>query len=237
MDKPITYNYSAKEIAERCRIIINLVERDIEYFHKYGVNTSDIDRMADDIIKYEKYPDDKIFADVVCDKTQLKNARENILRNQIKNMLLHIGVVSTKEEMRKNFKSQKVTGIRPQQLIETAERVYKFLSQNDKKATESGLSQNDIDDFKTRIKDLKNALKDLELARQTRTKHTKERRELGCALYEKLVKYSTIGKSIWKGKNKDFYQSYLLYSEQFVKVKSENQATKKRLKAKLLAET
>lgn len=235
MNKPITYNYSAKEIAERCRIVINLVEKDIEYFHKYGVNTSDIDRLADDIIKYEQYPDDKIFAEKVCDKTQLKNARENILRNLIKNMLLHIGIVSSKEEMRKNFKSQKITGVRPQQLIETAEKIYKYLVQNTTKVAESGLGQADIDDFKTRIKDLKNAMKDLETARQNRTKHTKERRELGCALYEKLVKYSTIGKSIWKGKNKENYQDYLLYSEQFAKAKSSRE--QKLLKNKMLVES
>ena len=220
MDKQLTYNYSSTEITSRCRVIIDLVKRDINQFNKFGITEEDLDKMANDIKTFEEFPEDKLFATKVSDKTRIKDANETLLKTDIRNVLLHISVVMQgKDDMKKYFKSQKVTGIPVGELIEFAEKVLKVANQFKAKLNNAGLRQEDFDNFKARIKNLRNALKELEVVRIERVKTTDKRRELGKNLYEQLVKYSTIGKTIWKTKDPERYKSYLLYDEYYQKIK------------------
>lgn len=221
MEKQLTYNYSAEEITRRCRTIIKLAKEDIKYFEKFGLNIKDFDQLAQQVSVYESFPEDSIFAKKVSEKTKKKSDDEQTLKVEIRNMLLHISVLfSTKEDMKKYFKSQKITGIPASELIEFGEKVYKTANTLKAKLIASGMVQEDFDNFKQTIKALKVSLKDLEVVRQERLQKTDKRRELGKSLYEKLVKYSTIGKNIWKQRDTERYQSYLLYKSYYEKIKA-----------------
>ena len=224
MTTQLTYNYSAAEITSRCRQIIQLVSNDMKYFSKYGVTEKELDLLKKKIADYENFPEDKIFADKVSEKTKVKSEKEAFLRTEIRNFLLHISIVIIgKQEMKKYFKSQKITGIPTTALIEFGEKVTTVSKKFKAKLLNVGLKEEDFDNLKDCIKQAKTAVKELEQVRAERVKNTTKRHDLGKQLYEKLVKFASLGKNIWKGRNEENYKNYLLYAEYYQKVKDKRE--------------
>lgn len=233
MTTQLTYNYSAAEITSRCRQIIQLVSNDMKMFAKFGVTEKELDTLKKKIIDYENFPEDKIFADKVSAKTKVKAEKEELLRTEIRNFLLHISIVIIgKQEMKKYFKSQKITGIPTTALIEFGEKVVTVSKKFKSKLLNVGMSENDFESLKNNIKLTKTAVKELEQVRAERVKNTAKRHELGKQLYEKLVKFSSLGKNIWKGKDEEQYKNYLLYAEYYQKVKDKREQYIKEKKEK-----
>ena len=233
MTTQLTYNYSAAEITSRCRQIIQLVSNDMKMFAKFGVTEKELDTLKKKIIDYENFPEDKIFADKVSAKTKVKAEKEELLRTEIRNFLLHISIVIIgKQEMKKYFKSQKITGIPTTALIEFGEKVVTVSKKFKSKLLNVGMTENDFESLKNNIKQTKTAVKELEQVRSERVKNTAKRHELGKQLYEKLVKFSSLGKNIWKGKDEEQYKNYLLYAEYYQKVKDKREQYLKEKKEK-----
>jgi len=233
MTTQLTYNYSAAEITSRCRQIIQLVSNDMKMFAKFGVTEKELDTLKKKIIDYENFPEDKIFADKVSAKTKVKAEKEELLRTEIRNFLLHISIVIIgKQEMKKYFKSQKITGIPTTALIEFGEKVVTVSKKFKSKLLNVGMNENDFESLKNNIKQTKTAVKELEQVRAERVKNTAKRHELGKQLYEKLVKFSSLGKNIWKGKDEEQYKNYLLYAEYYQKVKDKREQYIKEKKEK-----
>ena len=108
MTTQLTYNYSAAEITSRCRTIIELVGNDMKLFAKFGVTEKELETLRKKIADYENFPEDKIFADKVSEKTKVKSEKEEILRTDIRNFLLHISIVIIgKQEMKKILQEPK----------------------------------------------------------------------------------------------------------------------------------
>ena len=233
MTTQLTYNYSAAEITSRCRQIIQLVSNDMKMFAKFGVTEKELDTLKKKITDYENFPEDKIFADKVSAKTKIKAEKEELLRTEIRNFLLHISIVIIgKQEMKKYFKSQKITGIPTTALIEFGEKVVTVSKKFKSKLLNVGMNENDFESLKNNIKQTKTAVKELEQVRAERVKNTAKRHELGKQLYEKLVKFSSLGKNIWKGKDEEQYKNYLLYAEYYQKVKDKREQYIKEKKEK-----
>lgn len=233
MTTQLTYNYSAAEITSRCRTIIELVSNDMKMFAKFGVTEKELDTLKKKIADYENFPEDKIFAEKVSAKTKIKAEKEELLRTEIRNFLLHISIVIIgKQEMKKYFKSQKITGIPTTALIEFGEKVVTVSKKFKSKLLNVGMTENDFESLKNNIKQTKTAVKELEQVRAERVKNTAKRHELGKQLYEKLVKFSSLGKNIWKGKDEEQYKNYLLYAEYYQKVKDKREQYIKEKKEK-----
>ncbi|MBR6177028.1 MAG: hypothetical protein IKQ70_03975 [Bacteroidales bacterium] len=233
MTTQLTYNYSAAEITSRCRQIIELVGNDMKLFAKFGVTEKELETLKKKISDYETFPEDKIFAERVSSKTRVKTEKEEILRVEIRNFLLHISIVIIgKQEMKKYFKSQKITGIPTTALIEFGEKVVTVSKKFKSKLLNVGLKEEDFENLKNNIKQTKAAVKELESVRAERVKNTARRHELGKQLYEKLVKFSSLGKNIWKGKDEEQYKRYLLYAEYYQKVKDKREQYLKEKKGK-----
>ena len=224
MTTQLTYNYSSAEITSRCRQIIELVGNDMKHFAKFGVTEKELETLKKKIADYETFPEDKIFAEKVSNKTRVKTEKEEHLRVEIRNFLLHISIVIIgKQEMKKYFKSQKITGIPTTALIEFGEKVVTVAKKFKSKLLNVGLKEEDFESLKNNIKQTKAAVKELEAVRAERVKNTARRHELGKQLYEKLVKFSSLGKNIWKGKDEEQYKRYLLYAEYYQKVKDKRE--------------
>ncbi|MCQ2975411.1 MAG: hypothetical protein MJ211_11455 [Bacteroidales bacterium] len=228
MKKTVTYNYSSSEITSKGRQLIQLVLNDMEYFSKFGVTEKEIETFKKRITDFENYPDDKIFAEDVSEKTKVKNEKEKDLKEYTRIFLLHLSIIIVgKQEMKKYFKTQKVTGIPIKELIDLADKVLNVAKKFKTKLSVVGLKSEEFDKYKDIIKSTRDASKELEVSRAERVKHTNKRRDLGRILYEKMVKFSALGKNIWKDKNEENYKRYLLYSEIYKKNKEKKESITK----------
>ena len=162
MTTQLTYNYSSAEITSRCRQIIQLVNNDMKMFAKFGVTEKELDTLKKKITDYENFPEDKIFAEKVSAKTKVKTEKEEVLRTEIRNFLLHISIVIIgKQEMKKYFKSQKITGIPTTALIEFGEKVVTVSKKFKSKLLNVGMTENDFESLKNNITQTKPPLKNL----------------------------------------------------------------------------
>lgn len=223
MRKSITYNYSTAAIIEKGQAIASLTKEDLKKFEKFGVSQKDIDQLEKKISEYSKFPEDNFFAEKVRKQTHCKYEAEEKLIGQIRNFFLQFSIiVPTKKETKKYFPSQKLTGLKTQELIDIARKVVTVYHKFKDKLTKYNISEQYITELKEHITTTRKTLKALEEVRQDRIKNTTKRRDLGSMLYEKIAKLSRYGKTYWKERDQDRYKEYLLYVKDDNKIEDEN---------------
>lgn len=220
MRKKVHFNYSFSDMGNKTREIVKLVKEDLDKFKNYGVTNKELDSVIEMITEFEKFPEDKLLFDKVSIHSTKKSEKEELLKTEIRNILLRIQIaLNSKMEMKKLFKSQKVVGRPIDDLIQFGEKVIKTAKQNKTKLTKTGFKQEELDNLKELLEETKDVVQKLETAKQNRTETTQLRQEKAGEIYEMLVKYSIIGKTLWKDKNPKRYKLYLLYSDYYDKVK------------------
>lgn len=207
------YTISDADLAMFVSNLVQTMTRDIDEFQQFAVDSddiSDIEALGND---FEMFPPDIFYLSDIGVATLDKDKKRSVLllatRKITNRALIKWGQNSPQYN---KFGVKGISELPDKSFLATTRLVIlsaeKYLAQLE----DEGLTQEIINDYGSLTQEFEDALNALNDAIEIRDIKTRERIELGNQLYKLVVKYCTLGKTIWEGVNEAKYNDYIIYN-------------------------
>jgi hypothetical protein len=192
------FNYSYSFLYLQMGEKINLVRRDAEKFNEYGINGEKITALQDLHNQFRDILTDDELLGQKIDATQLKlNARIDLLR-VLRSMITRVSLVYGKNSGQyRGLGNKNLVTLTDLQVQEVAQRTYRFIIENKNELQNSGLNDENIEEFGTLTEAFLNSLYATKDTVSNRDIATQSRRLLANQVYESLCSICEIGKTVW----------------------------------------
>ena len=207
------FRLSYGELYQMSNQTISLVERDINEFDKYGVNTSVLNQLVAKKEEFEYIPYDEVFEQKQMLLTQQKNEASGLLQTAIRSSMLKVNFA---------FRSNPLVGISfrnggvskfPDSELSVRARVTVLLLQDNLDILSNyGLSQTEIDELNSLEKDFTNKLDLQQKAICNRDTATEFRVAKANELYELISSIREVGRKMWAEKSEALSNDYIILS-------------------------
>lgn len=198
-----------KQLADK---ILLFIDEDIADFEGYGFTPTRRSEFGGAIQTFDDFPPDERLEGQQMTTTQNKDRQRELLESKMKAIVLKAQNKFGSENGRmREFGSLYYSRMTDEELVRAAKLVAAAASDFLQDLLSEGLDAAQIQDIKQTIRDFDEALDLQAKAIAKRDSQTELRIEAGNSLYELVVKYAAIGKTVWEGRSEARYNDYVIY--------------------------
>jgi hypothetical protein len=206
------YSLSNADLSVYANVLVQYIIRDMSDFAEYGVTTDDTDALQAMQDAFENIPPDQNYIGLGSIAKGIRDAKRTIVLEKIKQMALrfelafgtHASAYNQLEIIDIAMQTDAVVLLRARNLAnkatDYATQLLPFGQTSAKTIT-----------FKADCQAFEDAIAAVAQANSDRRAATRDRLIAGNALYEKVVRYTGIGKVIYQSTNYAKYEDYIIY--------------------------
>lgn len=207
------YNMSNPDLMMFASNLANTITQDLSEFENYGVNSDTVEQFRELCDEFENFPPDQYYlADIGIATEDKDEARRELIletRRITNRAIIKWGENSSRY---KKFGVFGLSEMTDKNLLATSRLVVLTAESYLSELSDEGLTQDIIDNYRNLTQEFEYKLNAIGEANSVRADKTQERVILGNNLYALVVKYCTIGKSIWFDVDEARYNNYLIYN-------------------------
>lgn len=186
--------------------------RDQSEYENYNVKEPEITNFRDEISAYKELPTDEELLGMKMETTEIKSALAEKVRVSIREIMTRVNMkYKTQSARYRRFGTAGLNVFDDQDLLACGRRVHRVAEMFFTELASTGLTVeilNELDNLNLALEAALDAQSD---AISDRDIATEDRIEIGNALYDKLMNYCEIGKTIWITKDEAKYNDYVIY--------------------------
>ena len=185
--------------------------RDIEEFEYFGVNQTQIATFEEEVRALDQLRTDDDLRGCVTQVVNQRNELESNLNHEIRIFVAHLLRVYKPDDP--IFTRMRISGLSKltaTQLFRTGESLHNTLISALPNLEPYGLNMEMVDAFYIMLQSFSEKITEVNNATNERNRFTHKRISLANSIYEKLIIYCRIGKTIWEDSNEALYNDYVI---------------------------
>lgn len=207
------YNFSDAQLIVTAKEKANFMNRDVTDFTPYGVMDTTITNMMAEADAFADYLTDWEAKGDQAEFTAIKNTKAEDLRVGLRELMARVEQKIVPGSAKHNkFRCQNLAKQNDADLLISAKLAVREAKENLAELADTGINQPLLDSTNNLIQAYENALLEQLKAIGSRDELQEERVNRGNALYNRLITYANIGKTIWETKNAAKYNDYVIYN-------------------------
>jgi hypothetical protein len=205
------YNFSNDYLMFKVGDVVGYMNRDVTEFTARNITQVDIDAFEAEGDAYESILPDSYYRSQITIEVDDKNTARAACQIKARKIAGYVEqAYGPKSGQYKSLNYGSLNGARDRSFITGARLVAKAAEGYLPTVSTYGLTQGMIDDLITEAQLMEDKLHAIAQKEGERDIITNDRISAGNALYEKLVKYCTVGKAIWEDVNEAKYNDYVI---------------------------
>jgi len=207
------YRFSDATLVTTGKEKIAFIRRDADAFEPFGITEVLVGSLENDINTFSNSITDIETVSNQTEVTTNKDAKANQLRVAIRTVMARVELkFGTNSAKYKKFGSDALSQQSDAELLITGKRVVRVGTEFLDILTENGLTAAMLTDITKLCNEFEALIIDLKIKMGERDIMQEDRVEAGNAIYQTLVKYTTMGLSIWETSDVAKYNDYVIYN-------------------------
>lgn len=208
------YNFPDSFLCTLCNKVNSFASRDILEFEAYGVDAAGITAFTAEIDSFEIFPTDKELLGKQEVSTEQKILAAEDLKTIIRNVMARVSTVFPEGSAKfEAFGTKGMSAMTDSALLRCGRRVARKSTQYLAQLSGTGMNAAIIAEIISKCQTYDDALSAQEDAASNREIATEDRTLLGNFIYDKLMKFSGFGQTIWFDKSEALYNDYIIYTK------------------------
>lgn len=206
------YNFGDAHLITEASRVLDCIRRDINEFNTRGWNPTEETQWMTLLDEFDMMPTDDELEGIKMEKTAIKVEKRDIVEVQCRNILNMASKKYRNNQPRvKRFGEQNFSQMSDEQILRAAKHIYRTASTFLIDLQTEGLTNVVLDNLKQAYEDLDEAMSDQKEAISDRDVATEERIEKGNQLYEFIMSWASVGKTLFYTTSEAKYNDYLLH--------------------------
>ena len=209
------YHFADSWLIELSNRTKQFIQRDISEFGSYNVDEAAVTTFDGEINAFEAFETDEEYAGLQSEKTEEKDAAMEGVKTDVRSIMTRIESKHKPNTARyRRFGTKGLNEMYNGQVLSCGRRVARVARAVLVDYEDVGLTAEIITELETKCQTLEDKLDEQADAVADRDIATEDRREMGNALYNKLMNYCSFGQQIWVETDEAKYNDYVIYTSE-----------------------
>lgn len=205
------FNMSYADLSAISKQKVDTMLRDVVEFEGFGISQSELSQFFNEVRALDKFRSDDDLRGCVTQAVNERNKQQDSVLHEIRILVSYLLRVYKQDNP--IFTRMRILGLSQlssSQLFRTGESLYNTLVDVLPIVEPYGVSQAMLDSFYTVLQDFSDKIAKVNNAINERNQFTHERKKIANTIYDKLIVYTRIGRTIWENSNEALYNDYII---------------------------